>query len=191
MEREGLEASDVLDAPVDEVREVDVPEVLDVLLEEASPRRVVVEVPSVLTVRVVVRAAPLELTRLLVVVEAGVTLRVTEAGVSGVLVAVVPLDVLEVPEELVCLVELEELDVLEVLEESDVLEVLEEPDVLEVLEEVDVLEVVVVVVVLLAATRFWRSRALVISAVRLEPVLPAEACALLAAAIRLEKFWSG
>ena len=72
-----MEEPDVLDEPlVEDVRDED--EVLEVreVEPDASPRRVVVEEPSVLMVLVVVRALPLVLTRDVVVVDAGDTLRV-------------------------------------------------------------------------------------------------------------------
>ena len=187
-----------------ELEVLDEPEVLeevdDVLLVELSPRRVVVEVPSVLTVRVVVRAAPLELTRLLVVVEAGVALR---AGLEEVVEEeLVEPEVLEELVEPEALDELDELDVLEVLEEldelevPDVLEVLVEPevpDVLAVVEDVLPVEPELVVVVVLEATRCCRSRALLmgVRVVLVLPVLPDDCAARLAAEMRLEKFCSG
>ena len=152
------------------------PEVADVrlvleLLDE--PRRVVVDEPSVFTVLVVVRVEPLVLTRDVVVVLAGLTLR----------------DVDVLPEPVVWLVRLEEL--LEVLDEPvrlELLELLEEPVLLELPEVLVVPEVllddeeefvwlvrleevlpVVVVVLVFGATRCCSSRALLIAAVRLPP----------------------
>lgn len=152
------------------------PEVADVrlvleLLDE--PRRVVVDEPSVFTVLVVVRVEPLVLTRDVVVVLAGLTLR----------------DVDVLPEPVVWLVRFEEL--LEVLDEPvllELLELLEEPVLLELPEVLVVPEVllddeeefvwlvrleevlpVVVVVLVFGATRCCSSRALLIAAVRLPP----------------------
>ena len=156
------------------------PEVADVrlvleLLDE--PRRVVVDEPSVFTVLVVVRVEPLVLTRDVVVVLAGLTLR----------------DVDVLPEPVVWLVRLEEL--LEVLDEPVLLElpeVLVVPEVLldELEEELvwlvrleEVLPVVVVVLVF-GATRCCSSRALLIAAVRLPPEV-------VSLATRFEKVCSG
>lgn len=145
---------------------------LDPLVEvEAAPRRVVVDEPSELTVLVVVRDVPLVLTRDVVVVEVGVTFRVeVELPVDSV-----RLVLLVLPE--VCVVRLVELELLVVLEELVFLEVLAELVLLVellvcVVRLVEVLPVVVVVV-LFDATRFCRSRALLISDVRLVPPLSA------------------
>ena len=167
------------------------PEVADVrlvleLLDE--PRRVVVDEPSVFTVLVVVRVEPLVLTRDVVVVLAGLTLR----------------DVDVLPEPVVWLVRLEE--VLEVLDEPvrlELLELLEELVLLELPEVLVVPEVllddeeelvwlvrleevlpVVVVVLVFGATRCCSSRALLIAAVRLPPEV-------LSLATRFENVCSG
>lgn len=181
--------------------------VLELLFVLVAPRRVVVEEPSVLTVRVVVRDEPLELTRLLVVVEAGVT-RVEDA--PELLVPLVReeellellevpevldvLEELELPEPLVVLVLLDELELLVVLVLLDELELLVEPvllELLELLELVAAVRLVEVVVVVVAATRCCRSRALVIAAVRLEPAEPLVCALRFSAATRLENDWSG
>ena len=185
---------------------------------EVVPRRVVVDEPSVFTVLVVVRAEPLELTREVVVVEAGDALRVAAEELVAWLVR------LEEVVELVVLVELVEPEVLEVLELLELLEPLEllellvlvcvvrlvelveleAPVELEFLEALEVLEplellellvlvcavrlvevrLVVVVVVVLEATRCCRSRALLIAEVRLVPEV-------FSLAIRLAKDCSG
>lgn len=172
---------------VDEVRLVLVPLVV--------PRRVVVDEPSVFTVLVVVRAEPFVLTREVVVVEAGDTLRVEVLALPEVVevleVEVEEVELLELLELLVVLLLLVDVELVVPVEPLTRLEV---PELVEVLELpaaalvslvrlVDVRPVVVVVVVL-DATRCCSSRALEIAAVRLEPPLSA-------LAIRLSKDCSG
>ena len=120
-----LDCPEVRLAPVFEEEEVRLVEVLD------SPRRVVVEEPSVLTVRVVVRAEPLVLTRVVVVVVAGATRRLEEL-----------LDVLVWLELLVALVLLELLELLELVEPLTRLELLELLEPLALLELLEPLELV-------------------------------------------------
>lgn len=123
-----LDCPEVRLAPVFEEEEVRLVEVLD------SPRRVVVEEPSVLTVRVVVRAEPLVLTRDVVVVIAGATRRLEE--LLDVLVWLVRL------EEEVALALFELLEPLELLELLEVLELLELLVALVLLELLELLELV-------------------------------------------------
>ena len=168
------------------------PEVADVRLVlelPDEPRRVVVDEPSVFTVLVVVRVEPLVLTRDVVVVLAGLTLRDVDVLPEPVVWLVRLEELLEVPDEPV------RLELLELLEEPVLLElpeVLVVPEVLldELEEELvwlvrleEVLPVVVVVLVF-GATRCCSSRALLIAAVRLPPEVVSEAT-------RFEKVCSG
>ena len=168
------------------------PEVADVrlvleLLDE--PRRVVVDEPSVFTVLVVVRVEPLVLTRDVVVVLAGLTLRdVVVLPLVWLVRLEELLEVLEEPEELV---RLELLEVLDELEEPVLLELPDVPEVLDELEEelvwlvrLDEVLPVVVVVLVFGATRCCNSRALLIAAVRLPPEV-------LSLATRFENVCSG
>ena len=183
LERLELELLEPLELP-EELLVCDVRE--EPLFElEAAPRRVVVEEPSLLMVVDVVREVPLVLTREVVVVEVGVTLRVGAEVLLPLVLLVRLLLELLLPEVVLVRDELLELFELLVLEVE--LERLDEPELFPLVAAVRLVEVepVVVVVCVLDATRFCRSRALLMEAVRLSPE------ALPALAIRLEKDCSG
>lgn len=193
LERLELELLEPLELP-EELLVCDVRE--EPLFElEAAPRRVVVEEPSLLMVVDVVREVPLVLTREVVVVEVGVTLRVGAEVLLPLVLLVrllleevlVLLELLELLLPEVVLVRDELLELFELLVLEVELERLDEPELFPLVAAVRLVEVepVVVVVCVLDATRFCRSRALLMEAVRLSPE------ALPALAIRLEKDCSG